>query len=140
MNRIHIHRVAAVAALLTAVALPAAANGPPNFDIDWWTVDGGGGASAGGGFAVTGTIGQPDAGVSSGGDWVVSGGFWAGGATAAPPCPEDIDGSGSVDFGDLLAVLSNFGACPGCPEDLDGNGSVDFSDLLAVLSNFGPCP
>ncbi len=28
----------------------------------------------------------------------------------------------------------------GGPEDLDGNGVVDFGDLLIVLSAWGPCP
>jgi hypothetical protein len=58
----------------------------------------------------------------------------------APPCPEDVDGSGGVDFGDLLAVLAAFGPCGGCPADVDGSGSVDFTDLLGVLASFGPCP
>ncbi len=56
-------------------------------------------------------------------------------------CPIDFDGSGAVDFGDLLAILSAWGPCEGiCSEDLDGNGAVDFSDLLIVLANWGPCP
>lgn len=57
------------------------------------------------------------------------------------PCPADFDGSGAVDFADILAVLSSFGPCEGdCPTDLDGSGEVEFSDLLSVLSAFGPCP
>ncbi len=55
-------------------------------------------------------------------------------------CPIDLDGSGAVDFTDLLQVLSAWGDCPAaCPEDLDGSGAVDFTDLLSVLSAFGPC-
>jgi hypothetical protein len=54
-------------------------------------------------------------------------------------CPGDLDGSGAIDFGDLLAVLANFGDCVGCPEDLDESGAVDFNDLLALLANFGGC-
>ena len=45
--------------------------------IDWWTVDGGGGPSTGGVFTVSGTLGQPDAGVMSGGQFTLTGGFWA---------------------------------------------------------------
>ena len=60
--------------------------------------------------------------------------------SAAPrPCREDLDGSGAVDFGDILAILSAWGS-PGGPEDLDGSGTVDFADLLVVLSAWGPCP
>ena len=44
-----------------------------------WTVDGGGTRSTGGAFAVTGTIGQPDAGVLTGGTFALLGGFWFGG-------------------------------------------------------------
>jgi hypothetical protein len=49
-----------------------------NYAADWFTIDGGGGASAGGGYSVTGTIGQPDAGTMSGGRFSVEGGFWGG--------------------------------------------------------------
>jgi Ca2+-binding EF-hand superfamily protein len=58
----------------------------------------------------------------------------------AEPCPTDIDGSGLIDFGDLLAVLSAWGPCTDCPADLDGNGAVGFEDLLTVLSEWGACP
>lgn len=43
-----------------------------------WSVDSGGGESSGGDFSVTAAIGQPDAGVLSQGDTVLSGGIWAG--------------------------------------------------------------
>ena len=46
------------------------------YTIDWSTVDGGGGTSTGGVFTVSGTIGQPDAGAMSGGDYSLTGGFW----------------------------------------------------------------
>ncbi len=59
----------------------------------------------------------------------------------ADPCPADIDGSGAVDFGDILTTLGAWGACgEPCPADLDGSGAVDFPDLLGVLSAWGPCP
>jgi hypothetical protein len=46
------------------------------YTIDWSTVDGGGGTSTGGVYSVTGTIGQPDAGAMSGGNYALQGGFW----------------------------------------------------------------
>jgi hypothetical protein len=46
------------------------------YSLDWWTVDGGGGTSAGGDYALSGTLGQPDAGASSGGMYILNGGFW----------------------------------------------------------------
>lgn len=52
-------------------------------------------------------------------------------------CP-DINGDGTVDDTDLLAVLFAFGAAgAGMPEDVDCSGMVDDSDLLAVLFAFG---
>ena len=57
-----------------ALALPLAASAQLN--IDWFTIDGGGGTSTGGVYSVNGTIGQPDAGKMSGGNYSVDGGFW----------------------------------------------------------------
>ena len=54
-------------------------------------------------------------------------------------CPGDLDGSGAVDFADILAILSAWGNAGG-PEDLDGSGAVDFGDILVVLATWGPCP
>jgi hypothetical protein len=69
-------------ALLLLASAPVSAN--PNdakvaqsYEISWWTVDGGGStSSSGGGYALGGTIGQSDTGIASGGDYVLSGGFW----------------------------------------------------------------
>src|SRR5688572_10441491 len=47
-----------------------------NYSIDWYTIDGGGGTSSGGAYTLSGTIGQPDAGVHSGGSYSLIGGFW----------------------------------------------------------------
>ena len=44
--------------------------------LDWWTIDAGGGTSTGGGFTLTGTSGQPDAGALAGGGFTLTGGFW----------------------------------------------------------------
>jgi hypothetical protein len=48
-----------------------------SFSIDWSTIDGGGGMGTGGVYSVSGTIGQPDAGRMSGGNYSIDGGFWA---------------------------------------------------------------
>ena len=48
-----------------------------NYSVDWYKIAGGG-TSTNGQYAVTGTIGQPDAsGAMSGGNYSVTGGFWA---------------------------------------------------------------
>ncbi|MHC5113773.1 MAG: LVIVD repeat-containing protein [Planctomycetota bacterium] len=60
--------------------------------------------------------------------------------TGAFPCPEDLDASGDVAFGDVLAVIAAWGPCVGlCREDLDGSGDVAFGDILAVIAAWGPC-
>lgn len=61
--------------LLTVAAGAISSHAQP-FDLNWFTIDGGGGTSAGGVYAVNGTIGQPDAGVMSGGNYSLVGGFW----------------------------------------------------------------
>jgi hypothetical protein len=59
--------------LLFAVCLSAQSQ---SYSIDWFKVSGGGGTSTGGMYAMSGTIGQPDAGTMSGGNYTLSGGFW----------------------------------------------------------------
>jgi hypothetical protein len=80
MNIIH----QTVIGLGAAFALAASASAQ-NFSIDWFTIDGGGGTSTGGVFSVSGTIGQPDAGVMSSGNYSLVGGFW--GIVAAVQTP-----------------------------------------------------
>ncbi|MDB6124376.1 MAG: hypothetical protein JWQ71_3369 [Pedosphaera sp.] len=47
-----------------------------NYDISWYSIDGGGGTSTGGVYSISGTIGQPDAGKLTGGTYTIDGGFW----------------------------------------------------------------
>lgn len=112
--------------------------------ISWYTIDGGGGVSTGSGFTVSGTIGQPDAGVLSGGDLTLTGGFWAAGAEQPCSLPGDITGDGAVDLTDLAIVLANYGVPSGAAYedgDLDGDGDVDLADLAIVLAAYGTaCP
>ena len=62
--------------LLASVAL---AQSGSNYDLSWWTVDGGGATfNTGGGYAPGSTTGQPDAAIWSGGGYTLTGGFWGG--------------------------------------------------------------
>jgi hypothetical protein len=57
-----------------------------SYSIDWFKISAGGGTSTGGVYAVSGTIGQPDAGATmSGGNYSLTGGFWS--IIAAVPTP-----------------------------------------------------
>ena len=49
-----------------------------SYSIDWFSIDCGGGPSTGGGYTLSGTLGQPDAGTLSGGSYTLEGGFWPG--------------------------------------------------------------
>jgi hypothetical protein len=67
-------------ALLLALAqsnLLIAAQTGGAYTLAWSTIDGGGAmSSAGGAFALSGTIGQPDAGTASGANYTLASGFW----------------------------------------------------------------
>jgi len=77
-------------ALLAFLSGVITANAQSRYALDWFTIDGGGGTSSGGDFTLNGTIGQPDAGTMSGGNYSLAGGFW--GATKTPaPVPTVIE-------------------------------------------------
>ncbi len=83
--------IAILLALAALTGLASARNG--GYSLAWWTVDGGGGSSsAPAGYSLSGSAGQPDAGVLSGGSYQIAGGFWAAGSTAAhiDPTPTPI--------------------------------------------------
>jgi hypothetical protein len=56
--------------------IPACLRAQAQYSIDWFKLSGGGGTSTGGVYTVGGTIGQPDAGTLSGGNYTLQGGFW----------------------------------------------------------------
>jgi hypothetical protein len=64
-------------ALLTFLAITISVRAQ-SYSIDWYKIAGGGGTSTGDVYAVSGTIGQPDAGMAmSGGNYSLTGGFWS---------------------------------------------------------------
>ena len=48
------------------------------YSLDWATVDGGGGTISSNAYSLSGTVGQPEAGVLSGIGYKLEGGFWPG--------------------------------------------------------------
>jgi hypothetical protein len=71
-------QLAALALLLSVLALASTNVTAQSYTIDWYKIAGGGGTSTGGTYSVSGTIGQPDAsGAMSGGNYSITGGFWA---------------------------------------------------------------
>ena len=151
MNRSFRFRFVCASAMLEAmmlcVAEASAFGTEPGPSVIAFTVDAGGGTSTGGGFALSGTIGQPDAsGALSGGAFELHGGFWPGSVDPAPDCPADITGNDVVDIDDLVAVIIAWGACGAppipCSSDIappGGNGVVNIDDLVGVITGWGVC-
>jgi len=126
--------------LLTSVTLGVlggsggAALAAGSLDLSWFTIDGGGGTSTGGGLALSGTIGQPDAGAASGGAFVLAGGFWSGGEPgilSAPDSPTGPNGPGEpgapaapLVFRAHPAHPNPFGRGTALGVDLPGPGEV----------------
>ena len=74
-------RIILITTLLLLATLPVMAQSGGPYNLEWNTIDSGGGSlSTGGTYSVSGTAGQPDAGVMSGGAFTLPGGFWGGGA------------------------------------------------------------
>lgn len=99
------------------------------FEIKWYTIDGGGGRSTGGTFAVSGTIGQPDAGDLTGGTFTIRGGFWD--PPSPPSCPADFNGDGFVDifdYDDFVTCFEGDACPPGKTADFNGDGFPDIFD------------
>ena len=98
-----------------------------DYDISWYTIDGGGGRSSGGPYMLTGTIGQPDAAWSSGGSYELLGGFWPGG----PLC--------FVDFSDFARFAEYWlEEGTGSPADLfvDVDNEVNWLDLRVFVEEW----
>ncbi|MCH7791777.1 MAG: hypothetical protein IID31_05810 [Planctomycetes bacterium] len=128
--------VAFVPALLTGFANTATAQ---PFDISWYTIDCGGGPSAGGSFQLSGTIGQHDAGVMSGGPFTLTGGFWSGAGAAL--CYADCDANGSLDIFDFLCFQNSFVSGEPYACDCDPDPVCDIFDFLCFQNAFvAGCP
>ncbi len=116
----------------------AALAGEP-FAIDWHTIDGGGKiSSTGGGFELSATIGQADAGVLTGGGFQLTGGFWF------EQPPGDCNATGIADLldhGDFTDCLS--GPDGGLPDpdcdcfDVDNDNDADMFDFAELQVALG---
>ncbi|MHC4273788.1 MAG: GC-type dockerin domain-anchored protein [Planctomycetota bacterium] len=60
----------------------------------------------------------------------------------APPCPADCESprDGTVDVGDFLMLLAQWGTAGACDCEDPPDGTVDVGDFLALLAAWGPCP
>jgi hypothetical protein len=115
----------AVLTMLLMVLAESNANG--QYELSWHTIDGGGGRSSSGPYELVGTIGQPDAAWSRGGNYELLGGFWSGG----PLC--------FVDFKHFARFAEQWWLTGvGLPADLydDGFNKVDYLDLRVFVEEW----
>ena len=119
--------VALLFAWLVLLVLPSQARGAGQYEISWSTIDGGGGTSSGGPYVLSGTIGQPDAAYSAGGQYELLGGFWPGG----PLCFVDFD-----NFARFAEYWLETGS--DLPADLyeDEHDIVDYFDLEVFVDEW----
>jgi hypothetical protein len=96
-----------------------------DYQIVWSTIDGGGGQSAGGQYKLAGTIGQPDAAYSAGGNYELLGGFWPGG----PLCLVDFE-----DFARFAELWLETGT--GLAADLYEDNIVNLLDLKLFVDEW----
>jgi hypothetical protein len=140
-----------VAALCAA---PAHAQSGGDFDLTWYSVDGGGEQASAGDLVVFGTVGQTDVDQRAvGGGFTVVGGFWT--IPFQPSvCPVDIantDGEpgadGAVDNGDFTLFFNAFFADLSDPirtyadvantdGELPPDGAIDNGDFTLFFSIF----
>ena len=123
----------------TMLAAVWGGTGPADeFDVSRFTIDGGGAMfSTGGDFEVSGTIGQPEAGTLTGGDFLVTGGFWF----SLPPDDCNADGTVNLyDYVDFESCLSGPGDALRLSDcrcfDLDGDGDIDLHDVARFQAEF----
>jgi hypothetical protein len=122
--------IACISRLTVSIILLAILTGPAasgQYELSWYTIDGGGGRSTGGDFTLTGTIGQPDAAYSAGGGYELLGGFWPGG----PLC--------FVDFHDYARFAEQWLLTgTGSPADLyeDLSDQVNYLDLRVFVEQW----
>ena len=111
----------------------ARADGPPQFEMEWSTIDAGGGLSYGGTFVLTGTVGQHDTNALAAVDLEAGSGFWF--EQDAANCPADFNSDGFLDFTDFDFFVGQFEA--GNPvADFNNDTFLDFTDFDDFVAAF----
>jgi hypothetical protein len=129
-----IHAFCAVSLLLLASTGAYA----QSYSLNWFTIDGGGlQAADGGGFKLSGTAGQPDAGAvaMTGAGFKLTGGFWA----ISFATPGDLNCDGLINTFDIdpfvLALVdptgyaSTYPNCDIMSGDVNGDGLINVFDI-----------
>lgn len=111
--------------LVAVLATVAAAQSGGSYELNQSTIDGGGGVSSGGQYIVRGTIGQPDASYSYGGDYELVGGF----LSEVPFCVVDF-----YHYARFAEYWLESGS--DLPANLDDDETVDFYDLKLFVDEW----
>ena len=104
------------------------------------TVDAGGVVgSVAGSYTLSGTAGQPEAGLLTAGTLTLDGGFW--GASAADSCVADFNGDGNVNFFDVSSYITAFNGQSPAADLAAPFGILNFFDIAAFIQTFSDgCP
>jgi hypothetical protein len=120
--------------LVSTVFLMSIFSSRAQYTIGWSTIDGGGGLTSGGAISLNGTVGQPDAGAMSGGNFALSGGFWYGGSGPYPALSIRLEAANTAilswpnpSTGYVLQQTANM--------DTPGGGWTDVAQLPNVLGS-----
>ena len=124
--------------VLATVAALAVYLGGEEFDLSWNTIDGGGAMQiTGGDFELSATIGQPDTGTMSGGDFEMTVGFWF------PVVTGDCNADGTVnlfDYEPFQACVTGPGGGPVSLDcacfDFNDDDDVDMLDFGSLQTTF----
>jgi hypothetical protein len=119
-----------------------------SYSVDWYKISSGGGTSTNGTYTVNGTIGQPDASTTmSGGNYSVTGGFWALiSVVQTPDAPtlyishadntvtvywQNISGWNAVQSGSLTTPIANWTAS----SNIATNNGTNYLNLVNPTGN-----
>ena len=128
------YRLNLATAVICIVSCCLVCDANAQFDIDWFTIDGGGGFSSGSGFELEGTIGQFDAGaIMSGGSFTLTGGFQVGGESAKVLLG-DINCDGVINLLDVAPFIDAISTGTFSEKaDVNQDGTVNLLDVAPFI-------
>ena len=119
--------------IIASLAFATAGASAQSFDVAWFSIDAGAAVltDAGGDLEMSVTVGQPDAGFLSGGEFEMTGGV---SAISSPCDPCDVNCDGVIDAYDIepfidLLVGPNPLRCSSCAGDANGDSVIDAFDI-----------
>ena len=139
--------------LFEILLFPVVVAAGPNYNLNWYVVDGGGGnAVASASFNLGVSAAQPAAGEVVSASYRLKMGFWYGAHTCHCLHQGDITGDAVIDVFDVISEIGiafsgdpdpQDPACPKTRGDVDNNGVTDVFDviyLIATSFSGGPGP